>query len=119
MLRRCDECPKTREPLGLYLEDILEDFDDEEEMKFSQWISDGRMKLHTMLLPRQEFIDFMIAKIESLIPHSFITKAQNTYMKDRKGSLSHDEALVLMDFAENYNFVLQNEVQSYHWSHLL
>lgn len=22
-----------------------------------------------------------------------------------------------MDFAENYNFVLQNEVQSYHWSH--
>lgn len=34
MLRRCDECPKTYEPLRLYLEDILEDFDDGEEIKF-------------------------------------------------------------------------------------
>lgn len=33
MLRRCDECPKTYEPLRLYLEDIIEDFDDGEEMK--------------------------------------------------------------------------------------
>lgn len=118
MLKRCDECPKTNEPLRQYLEDILEDFDDEEEIKFSQWISDGHMKLQTMLLPRQEFIGFLIDKIESLIPHSFITKSQNTYMRERKENLQYDEALVLMDFAENYNFVLQNEVQSYHWSHL-
>lgn len=118
MLPRCDECPKTYEPLSLYLEDILEDFDDGEEIKFSQCISDGRLKLQTMLLPRIEFIDLMMEKIESLIPHSFITKAQNTYMKERKENLPFDEALVLMDFAENYNFVLQNEVQSYHWSHL-
>ncbi|KAG8320528.1 hypothetical protein J6590_066509 [Homalodisca vitripennis] len=58
MLKRCDDCPKTNEPLRQYLEDILEDFDDEEEFKFSQWISDGHMKLQTMLLPRQEFIGF-------------------------------------------------------------
>lgn len=36
----------------------------------------------------------------------------------RKENLKDDECLILMDFAENYNFVLQNEVQSYHWSHL-
>ena len=99
------------------MEDVLEDFDNEEEIKFSQWMSDGRMKLQTMLLPRQEFIDFTVRKIEAVIPHSFITKSQNLYIKQGKENLGFNEVLILMDFAENYNFVLQNEVQSYHWSH--
>lgn len=119
MLRRCDVCPKTSESLKLHLREILEDYDEDEDIKFSQWVSsDGRMTLQTMLLPCGEFIDFTIKKIESLIPHSYITKTQNSYMKQRKENLAFNEVLVLMDFAENYNFILQNEVQSYHWGHL-
>lgn len=117
MLRCCDACPQSKEPLLNYLNNILEDYDEDDEIKFSQWVIEERMKLKTMTLPVHEFIELITEKIEKLIPHSYITKTQNAYLKSRKENLLDNEGLILMDFAENYNFVLQNEVQSYHWSH--
>ena len=37
-------------------------------------------------------------------------------MKTKKESLLPNEAIVLGDFAENYQFIIQDEIQSYHWS---
>ncbi|GBM13976.1 hypothetical protein AVEN_152395-1 [Araneus ventricosus] len=118
MLRFCTDCPNNSESLKNYLSDLLKDYDDDEDIQFSQWINDGRMKLQTMTLPVEEFIELVTEKIVALIPHSYISKIQSTYLRTRKENLKDDECLILMDFAENYNFVLQNEVQSNHWSHL-
>ena len=49
------------------------------------------------------------------LPHSFIAKLQAIYLKHPKEIVSPDEAIVLGDFAENYTFVVQDEIQSYHW----
>ncbi|GBO22722.1 hypothetical protein AVEN_122021-1 [Araneus ventricosus] len=84
MLRCCTDCPNNSESLKNYLSDLLKDYDDDEEIQFSQWINDGRMKLQTMSLPVEEFIELVTEKIVSLIPHSYISKIQSSYLKTRQ-----------------------------------
>lgn len=68
------------------------------------------------VLPVAEFIDSLIKKIEKLLPHSFIANKQAEYYREKKENLGDGEMLVLMDFAENYSFILQDEAQGYHWT---
>ncbi|GBM10571.1 hypothetical protein AVEN_142769-1 [Araneus ventricosus] len=51
MLHCYTDCPNNSESLKSYLSYLLKDYDDEEEIQFSQWIHEGRMKLQTMTLP--------------------------------------------------------------------
>ena len=39
-------------------------------------------------------------------------------MKDVKQSLSESEAVIQLDFSENFSFVVQDEIQSYHWENI-
>ncbi|GBM94815.1 hypothetical protein AVEN_26527-1 [Araneus ventricosus] len=96
MLHCYTDCPINSESLKNYLSDFLKDYDDEE-VQFSQWINDGRMKLQTMTLP-VEFIELVTEKIVD-IPHSYISKIQSSFLKMRKESLKDEECLILMEFA--------------------
>ena len=40
------------------------------------------------------------------------------FLKELKNDLSTNHALVLLDFAENYSFVVQDEAQSFHWNNM-
>jgi hypothetical protein len=48
--------------------------------------------------------------------HAFITRAQSTFYSDTKPDMKEGEVLVVCDFAENYSFVVQDEIQSFHWN---
>ena len=41
---------------------------------------------------------------------------QSKFLNDCKTNLEDGEFLVVCDFPQNYTFVLQDEVQSHHWS---
>ena len=69
-----------------------------------------------MSLSADDFIENVAKKISDLTAHSFILKSQSQYLKCRKELLGKNKAIVLLDFAENYQFVIQNEIQSFHWS---
>ena len=58
----------------------------------------------------------LIDAIDKLTKHSYLAKCQAQHLNDKKQSLRSEEALVLGDFAENYQFLIQDEIQSYHWS---
>lgn len=75
----------------------------------------GQSWLRKVYWSVDEFIDLLVAAIDNLTPHSYIAKCQANYLK-RKTELPDDCALVLGDFAENYTFVVQDEIQSFHWS---
>ena len=36
-------------------------------------------------------------------------------MKSKKDNLENDEALVILDFSENYNYVVQDDIQQRYW----
>ena len=48
--------------------------------------------------------------------HSYISKSQLRYLKKLKSEIDSSTVLFLGDFAENYQFVIQDEVQGFHWN---
>ena len=112
MLHRCPACP-GREVLKSFLESHFSDFDDE--ITFQQWQSTNSMDLIKQSLDVEDFIELIIEAIDDLTSHSFIARCQGRYLKDRKETLETDSVLGLGDFAENYTFVVQDKMQSYHW----
>ena len=69
-----------------------------------------------MLYTRNELIEITVAAIDKLCQHSFIAKSESTHLELRKANLACHEAVVIADFAENYTFTIQNEIQIYHWN---
>ena len=118
MLRSCENCPGVefvRDHVAALFETAEIDSDDT--VKFSQWISTDRTELVSLQKSRDDYIDDLIENLEKLRPHHFIAKAQAAFLKQRKENLDSDTAIVLMDFAENFSFVVQDEVQGFHWDH--
>ena len=72
--------------------------------------------MSTIVTPLRDFIDLLAEKVDALTAHSFTAKAQSAYLKQRKAELPDNTVLAILDFAENYEYVIQHEVQSYHWS---
>ena len=90
--------------------------DDEFEIEFKQWTTTDRTELVHNALPADEFIEELCEKLDKITSHSYIAKSQAKYLADLKDNLKENEAIVLGDFAENYQFLIQDEVQGYHWS---
>lgn len=66
-------------------------------------------------MTREEYCDALVEKLNKLSVHHFIAKHQSAYLKNLKQNLAQDEAVILLDFAENYSFIVQNAIQGYHW----
>ena len=60
-----------------------------------------------------EFVDQLL---NELLPHSYIARQQTAYFKDRKVNMEAGEVSCCMNFAENYSYVIQNEIQGFHWT---
>ena len=116
-LLKCDLCPSI-DYMKAYLLTYYPDYesDDELTVTFKEWVSVDRADLVQKTLPVMDFIDHLLDKLYKLIPHSYIARKQAAYFKDRKANLKAGEVLCCMDFAENYSYVIQNEIQGYHWT---
>ena len=66
-------------------------------------------------MPLHEFLETLVKKIETLTTHHYIAKHQSAYLSALKENLGPEEAIIIMDFAENYSFVVQDTAQGYHW----
>jgi len=64
----------------------------------------------------EEYIEKLTSKLFALKSHSFIAKAQNKYLQSLKETLQVNQAIAILDFSENYSFVVQDEVQGFHWN---
>jgi hypothetical protein len=115
MIHRCDNCPGTT-PLKTHLDTLLKEELNKEEISFKQWTTTDRAELINRVELVDDFIDLLIMKLDNLTTHSYISKSQAKYLKDLKENLKSDEVIVLGDFAENYQFVIQDEIQGYHWN---
>lgn len=86
-------------------------------MHFKQWIiSSGRCSLETVVKQIPEFIEEFGFKLNELKAHHFISEMQSKFLKESKEKLAQNEFIVISDFAENYTFLVQDEIQAYHWA---
>lgn len=112
MLGKCLECPK--EHFRAEIEKI-ELFQHVEEIIYKRWITTDRSTLITQVQSTDDFIDSLEQNMTILTKHHFIAKCQSKYLKDKKLTISQEECIVLLDFSENYTFLVQDAIQGYHW----
>ena len=60
-------------------------------------------------------MDLLLEKFDLLRHHHFIAKSQSEFLQITKDTLADDAVIILLDFAENYSFLVQDAVQGYHW----
>lgn len=110
----CEYCPKKEEFTDL----ITTAFDKKglDEVEFRHWISTDRSTLEYRKLSAEEFINDFYEQLKVLLMHDFFAKSQAAFMRHKKDELREGEFLVVGDFAENYSFIVQDAVQSFHWN---
>ena len=116
MLHGCPSCPDVK-----VLKDYLKNMflsNEVEELFYQQWASTDKCLMQTINSTTSEFIKLFVKSILKLKRHAFIAKTQSYFLKELKNDLSTNHALVLLDFAENYSFVVQDEAQSFHWNNM-
>ena len=74
----------------------------------------------TELVTRETLLKLLISLLKTSLVnfsgHLFRAKWQQSYLKRRKHQMPLQSAVLLIDYAENYNCISQDEVQSAHWS---
>ena len=56
-------------------------------------------------------MSLLICYVKSVTAYSFVARAQSQYLKQLKDNLKSNKAVVLLYFAENYQFQDQDEIQ--------
>ena len=79
------------------------------------WKDANRDTLDSKQLSTEDFIEELVSKISNLSGHHYVAKHQSCYLKSLKENLKPGELAILMDFAENYSFIVQDAVQGFHW----
>jgi hypothetical protein len=62
-----------------------------------------------------EFLEYFIPKLQFFVKHSFVAKWEDRQFRECLANFPPDTVVSVIDFAENYSFEVQNEVQSMHW----
>lgn len=74
-----------------------------------------RTTLQDHIASPREFIQILADKIDKLAVHHYIAKHQSQYLKTLKNNLTPQECIMILDFSENYSFLVQDCAQGYHW----
>ena len=102
--------------LHKFLYKELSDIDPDFQFHYSQCHNTDRASLVTVKSTCEENKDTLISAINAKIKQSFLVKHQANFLKAKKKSLKANEVIVLGDSAENYQFLVQDKIKSYHWS---
>lgn len=115
MTGECQDCGELDE-LSEYLDDSLKP-DAVKTVRYNQWVTRGKCEFETKLSSEVEYVERIKNYVKSNFKsHWFAKKQQQNYLKKLPLELPNDEIIILMDFAENYQFVIQEEVASHYFN---
>ena len=110
MMRRCKSCP-GREGVVNYLRN-LPALEGKVEIRYKTWVTVDKCNLEDKVETVEEFLDSFSTAVVKLLRHHFVSKKQAIFYN--KEQLELDEGLLVMDFSENYSFIVQDAAQGYH-----
>lgn len=90
------------------------DFDDDDIVTCKQWVSTNRALISTQTTV-YDFIQIAAEMIYEPYHHHFIKDSHASYLHGSKDSPDEKTCTVLMDFAKNYSFVIQDAIQDFYW----
>lgn len=64
----------------------------------------------------EEALHSLQSKMPSFLEHVFVKRKQAEFYEKRTAQMQPDEAVVQVDFAENYTCQHQDVIQAAHWS---
>jgi len=123
MMSKCGSCPA-------WLDAVKEDAALDEIVQWQQWervshqvqSKQGKPKLVKKMEKVtkegtvEEALHSLQSKMPSFLEHVFVKRKQAEFFEKRTAQMQPDEAVVQVDFAENYTCQHQDEVQAAHWS---
>ena len=95
-----------------YLVELCNEGNDDEYVTFKQWTTVDQAELIT--IRNNNNLNILISKLDSTA-HCYFAQAHSHYLNIVKAELKSED-LVLGDLAENYKFVVQDEIQGFHWN---
>lgn len=112
----CDQC--NSDTPSIVLRRGLNDSEEDDKCSWSLWkTSDKKVDLHQIRGAVASLLDEIDDKWSSFLVHSYLNREQRNYINDLKAKSNYSSyTVVQMDFAENYTFLRQREVQAAHWN---
>ncbi|KAJ8672443.1 hypothetical protein QAD02_003702 [Eretmocerus hayati] len=122
MLQQCQKCPGVNGALQFLSTRVQHEAT--KQIKFQTWSTKGAngsgkssaMSLQTKTEAFSEFIQTLSQDVVRLVTHHFIAENQKEFLAYCKQNLDAFTIIVLMDFAENYAFVIQRSVQAWYFN---
>lgn len=109
-LLNCENCP----PLSSLEDHISEVIQATgvKEVSFLHWTSVDRPDILTRTEPTDTFCELYASTVNQLISHDYVTKAQSKYFYESRTNVAEGEAVVTMDFSQNFTHFSQAAIQS-------
>lgn len=114
-IRKCQNCPEIEDLVSL-LRTMITDTDDDSTISYQAWVCTDRADIVTKTLPISDFLIEYAHQLLDIKRHDFITKKQQDKVNQIKESLASGEALILLDFAQNYPHVTQDSIQNQYYN---
>ena len=112
----CDTCPNILVLKYFLTGKLRENYNHDDAIPVKQWQTTDRSNLVEVELDFYDFLDEICDQIKDLNIHHFIAESQNKYFKYAKENLSVNVSVIVLDFAGNYSFIVQDAVQGFHWN---
>lgn len=112
MLGYCYDCPKVNQ-----IDKLMANIEEDSFVEFKTWTKGPNTELTTITEGVEDFKMRLYDEVPKIAVHHFIMKKQSDFLNTLKERLKTEDSIVItVDFAENYSFVIQDEVQSFHWN---
>ena len=116
MMGHFDDCLDPSVLKSFLRNELLKTVDPDGTIQFNQWVSTNRSQLVEEESKFDNFIENLVGKFGKLTEHHYVAKKQVEFFKQLKENIQFEECVVMLDFAENYSFLVQDAAQGFHWN---
>ena len=107
----CEECEKKMNELKNEITGILNQ-EKLERITYLQWVGSDKDLKRTITVEASDFPDILIETLREYRTHTFLQEKFTEFYNKKKSDLQPNEAIIQMDYSENFKICQQNEIQS-------